>query len=843
MKDILRFWAKSETNHNNVNDPLWHPLLYHSLDCAAVAKAWMNSSPGIRRSLSAQNDIDEITPWVLFFIYMHDYGKLSTTFQTLNIPLWQKLFSDFNSDIQQRLAIPYQHGNEGVKRFYKDIGADLDNFDECKWMIEAGDHHHRYKVDNPKIQVFSKKDSPLWNNEIKVRKEFIKIGINLFFDGSLVDFLNAPEVPNVFKGFCSICDWVASNPDFFPFSIKETPPLDYFESRIPLAQSSLKLCGLISTKPKNFGMSGLFPEYEPRGVQRVNVPIEEGVLYIIEAPTGSGKTEAALSIASNLIGQGHADSILFALPTQATANSMFERLEKVASSMYPEGSNIVLAHGKSRFNEGFRNLCRQGSQSESNTGLQQCSEWLAISKKRAFLGQVGVCTVDQVLIGTLPVRHNFVRTFATGRGVLIVDEVHAYDSYMNGLLDQVLKKQRENKGNVILLSATLPSRRKKDLINNWSNGSADELSAEYPLVTAVSQGNSFKEFIPKEETEVKPVNIELRFDDNILPDIELIKEIIEYAEKGFTVAVICNLVSDAQFTWRKIKEITNTIKVDLFHGRYAFSDRNPIENIVTASYGKNRKEGSGSILIATQVIEQSLDLDFDLLVTQLCPVEVLFQRLGRLFRHKRAHRPSDVPRCIVISPKDDNFGLHGYIYRNPAYLWRTRLLVQKEPLVVFPEAYRRWIELAHSELENEPELITKADEHFAIEELGKEYLARNISAMDVSEMSDSRAELLTRDGEMGTNLLPVDRDGFLLDKNNTPLSSLHSDKKDLGANETVQLQTIPCPSGWQKKLVPGRRIDDYIVITVTSDGDSWSYVSEDKSLQLTYSQQEGLRKE
>lgn len=840
MKDILRYWGKVERSHYNEGEFLWHPLLYHSLDCAAVAKVWIDNSPGIKRALSSKNNN---MSWVLFFIYMHDYGKLSATFQTLNIPIWHKLFSNFNADIQQMSAIPYQHGTEGVKKFYKDIAADPDNFDECKWMIEAGDHHHRYKVGSPKIQFFSKKDSPLWNHEIRVRNEFINIGINLFFEGVSVDFLNSPPVPNTFKGFCSICDWVASNPDFFPFSTKETSPLDYFESRIPFAQRSLKLCGLINTKPKKFGMSGLFPEYEPRGVQGINVPIEKGGLYIIEAPTGSGKTEAALSIASTLIEQGHADSILFALPTQATANSMFERLEKVASSMYPEGSNIVLAHGKSRFNEGFRALCRQGANRESDLGLLQCSEWLATSKKRAFLGQIGVCTVDQILIGTLPVRHNFVRTFATGRGVLIVDEVHAYDSYMNGLLDQVLKKQSENNGNAILLSATLPSKRKKDLINNWSNGSTDELSTEYPLITTVSQENLLKEFIPKKRTQERAVNIELKFADNTLADLELLNEIIEYAEKGFTVAVICNLVSDAQSTWRKIKEISNNVKIDIFHGRYAFSDRNRIENEVIANYGKNRKEGSGSILIATQVIEQSLDLDFDLLITQLCPVELLFQRLGRLYRHQHTHRPSDIPRCVVLSPKGNDFGLHGYIYRNPAHLWRTRFLVQREPLVLFPEAYRKWIELAHSKLENEPELITKADEHFAIEELGKEYLARNISAMDISEISDSRAELLTRDGDMGTNLLPVDMNGCLLNENKTPLSSLYSGKKNLGANEIVQLQTIPCPSGWQKKLVPSIKIDDYIVITVAHDGDSWFYISKDKGLQLTYSRQEGLRKE
>lgn len=328
-----------------------------------------------------------------------------------------------------------------------------------------------------------------------------------------------------------------------------------------------------------------------------------------------------------------------------------------------------------------------------------------------------------------------------------------------------------------------------------------------------------------------------------MPDEKLLEEIIEYAEKGFTVAVICNLVSDAQYTWRKLNQLSNEVNVDLFHGRYTFKDRNQIENDVIARYGKGRKAAYGSILVATQVIEQSLDLDFDFMVTQICPIELLFQRLGRLYRHEHANRPSAIPKCVVLSPQGDDFGLHGYIYGNPAYLWRSRHLIKSVPEVVFPRAYREWIELAHSKLENEPELITKTDEDFAIEELGKEYIARSLSVMDARAISDSRAELLTRDGEMGINLLPVDSNSYLLDENSTPLSKLHSERKDLGDNETVLLQTIPCPSGWGRKLIPSRKINDYIVLTVTSNGDSWSYESDQSGLNLTYSKEEGLRKE
>ncbi|MDO5562937.1 MAG: CRISPR-associated helicase/endonuclease Cas3, partial [Synergistaceae bacterium] len=648
MDKLMHYWGKTGTINEGDKIFEWHPVIYHCLDCAAVAMAWIDNSPAIKRSLMGREENIEILDWPLFFIYVHDYGKLTTPFQTMNIPLWRHLFPNTVEDIQQKSSMPYQHGTEGTKLFYKDNGANFEDYEECKWMDEAGDHHHRCYVGDVRTQCFAKKDSLLFEDELIARKEFLEIGIELFFKKRRVNFFSAPPVPNVFKGFCSVCDWIASDPEFFPFETHKIEPSKYLKSRMSFALSALTKCGLVHEKPKTFGMKGVFPEYTARGVQSINILPEKNGLYIIEAPTGSGKTETAVSIASTLVEQGYADSILFALPTQATANSMFERLENVAEKMYPEGSNIVLAHGKSKFNDGFKSLCARAAEGNGDEGLLQCSEWLATSKKRAFLGQIGVCTIDQVLMGALPVRHNFVRTFATGRSVLIVDEVHAYDSYMNGLLDKVLMEQRKCNGNAILLSATLPVSRKMEIIKGWSEESDNELSLEYPLITNISPDHPLKEFIPDETPENKVVHIEMKITKDILPDDELLQRAIKYAERGFTVAVICNIVSDAQEVWHRFKSITEDVSVDLFHSRYTFSDRNSIENDVITKYGKGRQEGCGSILVATQVIEQSLDLDFDFMITQVCPVELLFQRLGRLFRHERKTRPAAMPECVML---------------------------------------------------------------------------------------------------------------------------------------------------------------------------------------------------
>lgn len=246
--------------------------------------------------------------------------------------------------------------------------------------------------------------------------------------------------------------------------------------------------------------------------------------------------------------------------------------------------------------------------------------------------------------------------------------------------------------------------------------------------------------------------------------------------------------------------------------------------------------------MATQVIEQSLDIDFDYMITQICPIELLFQRLGRLYRHERTSRPFAESHCVVLAPEGDDFGLHGLIYGNAAYLWRTRSLIENEASISFPEVYRRWIELAHSKFDEEPECITEIDKKWAEDELGKEFLARNLTTMDARDMSECRAELLTRDGEMGLSLLPVDQNGCLLDAAKTKLETLHSDKKDLGANEVVQLQAIPCPSGWGRILPDSQNIDGYTVITVEVNGDSWC-CEESSGVTLTYSPAEGLRKE
>lgn len=309
-----------------------------------------------------------------------------------------------------------------------------------------------------------------------------------------------------------------------------------------------------------------------------------------------------------------------------------------------------------------------------------------------FLGQIGVCTVDQVLLSVLPVRHKFVRGFGLNKSVLIVDEVHAYDAYMHGLLGEVLRRQKAIGGSAILLSATLPAGVRAKLLKAWESSGVDD--APYPALWHTTQGAAACTTVPDEHRpERREVITECLKLPGAFPNDDVIRRIIAAAESGARVAVVMNLVDDAQRLARLLRGKT-TVDVDVFHARYRFMDRQAKEKATIAYYGRDAARDKGRILVATQVVEQSLDLDFDWMLTQICPVDLLFQRLGRLHRHQREHRPAgfELPRCTVLSVEGEDYGLHKLIYCNTRVLWRTERLLAGAVTIVFPEAYRDWIE-------------------------------------------------------------------------------------------------------------------------------------------------------
>jgi len=677
-------------------------------------------------------------------------------------------------------------------------------------------HHGHIKFSDwlPDLSLPLAYDQRLAKEDRRARMEWVSALENIFLLPAGLSLKDIPlHCPSIMAGFCSVVDWLGSRCDEENFSYHQEPkPLkSYFIERFNNdAVKILDLAGIIGRSRPYTGIASLLePERKPRSLQTLVdcLPLNAG-LTLIEAPTGSGKTETALAYAWRIIEAGLAESIIFALPTQASANAMLGRIERLALLLFEKHPNVVLAHGSARFNQKFVALKHAALEGlENEDGWIQCSAWLAESRKRVFLGQIGVCTVDQVLISVLPVRHWFVRGFGVGRSVLIIDEVHAYDAYMYGLLEEVLRKQSDAGGSAILLSATLPEFQRRQLLSAWEAEIEESREkAPYPLVTW-SNGLKPRPFTLDESQLPSDLTVKLKtiIVEDMLPDESLIQRIVDAADQGAQVAVVCNLVDVAQKLVRKLRERTS-VSVSLFHARFCYKHRQEKELAVIEQFGPKGKRDMGRVLIATQVVEQSLDLDFDWLITQLCPVDLLFQRMGRLHRHDRPVRPSgfERPLCTVLIPNGLDYGSHGLIYANSRLLWRTSQKVLTAPgkQVVFPHAYRDWIESVYQEdpWGDEPEEIQKGYEKFKDEvESVKRYKARYIIDTKANPFTDTdqRVTALTRDGEMNLTLVPygsTSEGRMLVD------GTIYETLGELQQFEALTLNSMGVPKSWRHYL-------------------------------------------
>ena len=879
----FRYWGKADPKYEGV--PKWHPLVYHCLDVAAVAAVWWDASPAIRHGFRLCSALPEeqVRAWILFFIALHDYGKFDVRFQLRAMQIWELLYPNAGSysDLPAvRDCKEYYHGERGLAWFMADhanmlelepvnTGGDLSFLDGLQetcsdrwlawkpWLEVIAGHHGQIK--HAEIVAPSPLpptcDRRLAEIDFKARVAWLADLEQLFLRPgtlSLSDF--PPMISPLMAGFCSVSDWLGSRCDKENFSYCQEM-LDlrtYFEERCAAdAVRILELAGIVGRSRPYSGVAAMLDRgFAPRSMQTVvdRLPLEAG-LTIVEAPTGSGKTEAALAYAWRLIESGLADSLVFALPTQATANAMLGRLKPIAPMLFEEHPNVLLAHGSARFNKDFSAIKHAAIEGyEQEDGWVQCSQWLAESRKRVFLGQIGVCTIDQVLISVLPVRHRFVRGFGVGRSVLIVDEVHAYDAYMYGLLEEVLRQQKESGGSAILLSATLPEVQRRQLCVAWTAELEEQgENAAYPLATWTS-GVTTKPFElefsqkPREATvTVEPIRV-----SEMLPDDLLLRRIADSAEQGAQVAIVCNLVDVAQELTRKLRMFTE-LPVDLFHARYCYIHRQEKELDAIQRFGPKGGRATGRILVATQVIEQSLDLDFDWLITQLCPVDLLFQRMGRLHRHDRASRPPGFgePLCTVLLPDSDDYGHHGLIYANIRVLCRTgqMLLRAQDGRIVFPGAYRTWIESVYQEepWENEPEEMEKAYEKFRDEvEYVKRFKARYMvdSAMNPFADTDEKVTAVTRDGEMNLTIVPY-RQGAegkrLMD--GTFLEMLDEYQR----LEALAMNSIGVPASW-KGYLDNSTADDEGRYWLEMEQDGEFYAGISKSVAYRYHKDMGLER-
>ncbi|MDP1903988.1 MAG: CRISPR-associated helicase/endonuclease Cas3 [Pseudomonadota bacterium] len=830
MEQLLHYWGKADAN--DAGEPKWHPLVYHCLDVAAVGSVWLASSPALMGAFQAafarlEADFTLTRGWLPFFLALHDIGKFDIRFQFKAPDALRSCWPAFApEDADPRDAKGYDHGREGLNWAYQECGDWVGDPDAgpryqdawLPWLQAVTGHHGEWSQPG---QAALEAEEGVITHDRRARQAFVQSLAELFLSPlglSLSDppLALSPGAKHLLAGFCSVCDWVGSNTEISPYArIAPGATLDSYLAarRKDLSEKRwlFRLGLLREVRPYEKVGALLKPGEHPRGVQtRVDELSVEPGLTLIEAPTGSGKTEAALAYAWRLLEAGHADSIVFALPTQATANAMLVRAEAFAGKAYGDASaNVVLAHGKRAYNHDFERLVLAGrtttAQGKEEAGAQ-CAEWLAQSRKRVFLGQIGICTVDQTLLSVLPVRHKFVRGFGLNKSLLIVDEIHAYDAYMYGLLGEVLRRQRATGGSAILLSATLPSGVRNKLLAAW--GAATEKVNDYPAIWCAPSrpGADATQVIDPitvaeaHQPRERQVGIELLRLPDALPDETLLDRIVQAAEAGALVAVILNLVDAAQATARRLREKTD-LPVDIFHARYRFLDRREKEADVLKDYGRGAARAGGRILVATQVVEQSLDLDFDWMVTQICPVDLLFQRLGRLHRHewRKGRAPGfAAPLCTVVTVEGEDYCVLELIYGNAQVLWRTQKLLTENAQIVFPVAYRVWLESVYGEEDwpDEPPAITRnfndwwGKQCAAVQEAQAMIATPRLRQFD----DDPAITIKTRDGEMSLNVLPMREDGRLLDGSN--LSTLDERQQ----TEILDLNLVPVPASWRNFL-------------------------------------------
>ncbi|WNI16533.1 type I-E CRISPR-associated protein Cse1/CasA [Actinacidiphila sp. ITFR-21] len=473
-----------------------------------------------------------------------------------------------------------------------------------------------------------------------------------------------------------LSDWIASSAALFPYvSARAGKPRRSAEERLVAAWQGLELppAWLAAEPPycaqelfsARFELaSGIRPVQEE--TVRVARTMDPAGLLIVEAPMGEGKTEAALAAAEILAARTGAGGVLVALPTRATADAMFQRLLTWLEHLPADGPrSVFLAHARAALNhawaglicEGTRTIAavdtdgavpvpRPGAAKLSRPADLQAHQWLR-GRKKGLLASFSVATVDQVLFGALKSRHLALRHLALAGKVVVIDEVHAYDAYMNVYVERALEWLAAYRVPVVLLSATLPAARRQALVRAYAGADAVLPHTDaYPLLTAVGQDGATSYACPAAASGRRTdIRVE-RLDDDLT---SLVGRLESELRDGGCALVVRNTVDRVLEAAERLQERFGAANVTVAHSRFVAADRASKDRELLRLFGPDGDRPKGPhIVVASQVVEQSLDVDFDLLVTDLAPVDLLLQRMGRLHRHPR-RRPAALrtARCLV----------------------------------------------------------------------------------------------------------------------------------------------------------------------------------------------------
>jgi CRISPR-associated endonuclease/helicase Cas3 len=719
-----RFWAKTgEARFKDNGEPNYHSVICHLADTAAVSMQIVREylSPAaiavLERGLGLQGE--SLIKCCGFLAGCHDLGKVSPAFQFQVHEVGKALVGNHPYDLW--LKIPNRetkapHGTVTAKtmpQFLCDagLGSHLTKSKASRLarrlaMIVGG--HHGFFPSQAEINdlndgLCGTKEGSDWQHR--------RFSQTIFEQLQGFVHLTAVDLPSrcdngaamILAGLTTVSDWIASNPEEksgFPYA-NDTPFDEYAAGLAAKAQNALTELGwakIPTGQPLKF--TELFSQIEePRPLQYAAIALSDNLtppcLILVEASMGEGKTEAALYLADYLQHQASAGGFYIGLPTQATSNAMWKRVRTFLRQRYPAKTvNLTLSHSAVALKEDYqRTVCRldqvYDEDGQNSAGRVGAGEWHT-ARKRTLLSPYGVGTVDQGLMGVVRSKHQFVRLFGLAGRTVILDEIHAYDLYTSTLLERFLEWLAVLGSPVIALSATLPMSTRRRLFSAYAKGCGHpevELpQTGYPRITAFTAGEVTVNSFAASDHVCRSLNL-LWVDDG-----KWATALREKLADGGCAAVICSTVGRAQEVFQQLQNDFAEDELGLFHGRFLFVDREEIEQACMDKFGKDSTTRPHRyVLVATQVIEQSLDVDFDLMISDLAPIDLLLQRSGRLHRHTREYRAENLkqPTLWVVEPTTDpagkaDFGESGWIYDRHILL-RTWLTLRSKTSIQLPE--------------------------------------------------------------------------------------------------------------------------------------------------------------
>ncbi len=732
MSQLDNLAAKSDRLDSNK----WLPFKAHALDTAGIMENlfnfWLSGATReylineLNVSLDREQGEEIARNFCRLLALLHDIGKLTVAFQAKigdSIDNYVNDLADMGiilSHAGKASESPHDLAGQAILREY---GFPMEI------LCIIGTHHGKIKDTIAIDKQLKQKNIDYRRNYFGDKQENEKLWRSLWqewIDYALAEtnFSQISDLPTpniklqmILSGLLIMSDWIASNQEYFPYvEYRQSIPTDEYDERILKAWERLGLaeCWAANIADEDSFFAERFG-FTPNQVQQEMLKTaEESIgsgIYILEAPMGIGKTEAALGAAEIIASKLGSNGIYFGLPTQATANGIFSRIHDWAEKSDEAQHSINLVHKMKNLNDEYKAIFHGTANEIDDESNVFVHEWFE-GKKQAMLADFVVATIDQFLLASLKQRHVMLRHLGLAGKVVIIDECHAYDAYMNVYLDNTLCWMGAYQVPVIILSATLPPKRRQELLKAYlGDDFKDDLdfvaeSMAYPLITWSERNSDRQEVHQKEiayEKESTHISVTKIAEEDIVAELE------EKLSSGGCVAVIVNSVKYAQKLAQQIEAQLPDKEVMCFHSKFIAADRAEIEKELLRRVGKKSTENerSGLIVVATQVVEQSLDVDFDYMITELCPMDLLLQRSGRLHRHRRS-RPikMQTPELAVIDFGDED----------KKSVYSSWLLKKTEeylpPELVIPECIPDLVGKVYAEAENDDVDTPEWNRHF-----------------------------------------------------------------------------------------------------------------------------------